>query len=180
MDSNKITVVSGRGIPVRGNDIDTDRIIPARYLKEITFSGMGEYPFFDERFDDNGGLKEHPFNREELQGAAILFVNENFGCGSSREHAPQALMRWGIPVLTASASLLASFQDLAEKNPSTRFIIDIEGKSISWKDETAELNISEAGRMSLVNGTWDSTSLLLDNLEQTRKTVSTLPYMGWN
>ena len=96
---NEIKRVEGRGVVVRGHDIDTDRIVPARYLKEITFSSMGEYPFFDERYDADGKPVEHPFNEDRFQGAQVLVVNRNFGCGSSREHAPQALYRWGIRVV---------------------------------------------------------------------------------
>ena len=101
---------------VRGHDIDTDRIVPARYLKEITFSRMGEYPFIDERYDADGNTVEHPFNEARFQGAEVLVVNRNFGCGSSREHAPQALYRWGIraiigesfgPIFAGSSVLLA-------------------------------------------------------------------------
>ena len=88
--------IEGRAIVVRGNDIDTDRIIPARFLKALTFSELGEYPFYDERFDPEGREREHPFNRGSARGARILLVNANFGCGSSREHAPQCLKRWGI------------------------------------------------------------------------------------
>jgi len=95
----KITKISGTALPMRGNDIDTDRIIPARYLKEVTFARMGEYPFFDERFDAAGKKKDHPFNDPEYRGASILFVNKNFGCGSSREHAPQALYRFGLKAI---------------------------------------------------------------------------------
>ncbi len=93
---SKINQIEGKAVPVEGNDIDTDRIIPARYLKEITFTNMGKYPFYDERFDAEGKPKGHPFDLPQFQGAHLLFVNQNFGCGSSREHAPQALMRWGV------------------------------------------------------------------------------------
>src|SRR5512134_255490 len=99
----KITRVSGTAVPIRGNDIDTDRIIPARYLKEVTFARMGGYPFFDERFDASGKKKDHPLNDPEYQGASILFVNKNFGCGSSREHAPQALYRFGIQAIVGES-----------------------------------------------------------------------------
>src|SRR5205823_12826545 len=102
-DIVKITQVSGTAVPIRGNDIDTDRIIPARYLKEATFARMGEYPFFDERFDASKKKKDHPFNDPEYKGASILFVNKNFGCGSSREHAPQALYRFGIQAIVGES-----------------------------------------------------------------------------
>ena len=103
-DIVKITQVSGTAVPIRGNDIDTDRIIPARYLKEATFARMGDYPFFDERFDASKKKKDHPFNDPEYKGASILFVNKNFGCGSSREHAPQALYRLAFKPLSANPS----------------------------------------------------------------------------
>src|SRR5574342_382016 len=99
----KVSKVSGTGMVIRGNDIDTDRIIPARYLKEATFARMGEYPFFDERFHASGEKKDHPFNHLRHQGASILFVNKNFGCGSSREHAPQALYRFGIRAIVGES-----------------------------------------------------------------------------
>ena len=95
----KIESVNGRGIPVQGNDIDTDRIIPARYLKLITFKDLGKYAFYDVRFNEDGSKKEHPFNDDKYKGATILIVNKNFGCGSSREHAPQSLMRYGIKAI---------------------------------------------------------------------------------
>ena len=107
----KITKIAGTAVPIRGNDIDTDRIIPARYLKEPTFARMGDYPFFDERFDGSGKKKDHPFNDPEYKGASILFVNKNFGCGSSREHAPWALQQYGFKVIIAP-----SFADIFYNN----------------------------------------------------------------
>src|ERR671922_337142 len=142
----KITQVTGTAVPVRGNDIDTDRIIPARYLKEPTFARMGEYPFFDERFDSSGKPKPHPFNEPKYKGASILFVNKNFGCGSSREHAPQALYRFGInaivgesfaaifagnctimgvPAVTVSAADIETLMKTVENDSRTQFIVDI-------------------------------------------------------
>src|SRR5258708_21077213 len=100
---SKINQIYGRAIPVEGNDIDTDRIIPARYLKEITFTNMGKYPFYDERFDAEGKPKGHPFDFPQFQGAHILFVNQNFACGASPEHAPQSLMRSGIRTIIAES-----------------------------------------------------------------------------
>ena len=138
---SKIIHITGRAVPVIGNDIDTDRIIPARYLKEITFSRMGQYPFYDERFTADGKMKDHPFNKPQYDGASILVANANFGCGSSREHAPQALGRWGIkaivaesfgeifagncamlgiPALAASKSDVAALQKLALEDPGCR------------------------------------------------------------
>src|SRR3989344_4929210 len=107
----KLTQITGSGIVIRGNDIDTDRIIPARFLKEITFSNMGKYTFYDERIDKNGNAKNHPFNDENFKGAPILVVNKNFGCGSSREHAPQSILRFGIKAIIGE-----SFADIFAAN----------------------------------------------------------------
>ena len=149
----KISKISGTAVPVRGNDIDTDRIIPARYLKEVTFARMGEYPFYDERFDAQGKSKPHPFNDPKYQGASILFVNKNFGCGSSREHAPQALYRFGIkaivgesfaaifagncvmlgfPAVTVGEREIEELIRSAESDPQIKFALDIEAKKLSY------------------------------------------------
>src|SRR6056297_3815655 len=99
----EVDYVSGSGVPIRGNDIDTDQIIPARFMKVVTFDGLGEYAFYDVRFDANGEENRHPFNETRFKGAKILISNSNFGCGSSREHAPQALMRLGIEAVVAES-----------------------------------------------------------------------------
>ena len=108
-----IKKVEGRGVPVRGNDIDTDRIIPARYLRCVTFEGLGEQVFKDERYNDDGSMKEHTFNDEKYSGASILIANDNFGCGSSREHAPQALMRFGIKAIVGESFAEISTQGIS-------------------------------------------------------------------
>jgi 3-isopropylmalate/(R)-2-methylmalate dehydratase small subunit len=194
----KITQVSGTAVPIRGNDIDTDRIIPARYLKEATFARMGEYPFFDERFDASGGKKAHPFNKSEYKGASILFVNKNFGCGSSREHAPQALYRFGInaivgesfaaifagnctimgmPAVTASAADIETLMKTIENDPQTRFMVDIEKKIIAFGTQRIAIDLPETYRSALTSGSWDSTALLRANLDQVKKTAAKLPYI---
>lgn len=195
----KITHVSGTAVPIRGNDIDTDRIIPARYLKEVTFGRMGEYPFFDERFDASGKKKDHPFNDPEYKGASILFVNKNFGCGSSREHAPQALNRFGVraivgesfaaifagnctmmglPTVTVGAKDIARLMTSVEENPRTEYTVDLETKSISYGNEKFTIDLPDSYRTALTQGFWDSTALLRANLEQVRKTAAKLPYMN--
>ena len=195
----KIIRISGTAISIRGNDIDTDRIIPARYLKEVTFARMGEYPFFDERFDAAGRKKDHPFNDPENKGAAILFVNKNFGCGSSREHAPQALYRFGIkaivgesfaaiftgnctmmglPTVTAAHDEVELMMRTVAENPKTQFTVDIEKKIITFGDKRIDIDLPETYRNALINGTWDSTGLLRANLEQVKKTAAKLPYIG--
>ncbi|MCY4485968.1 MAG: 3-isopropylmalate dehydratase small subunit [Deltaproteobacteria bacterium] len=195
---NEIKQVGGRAVVVRGPDIDTDRIVPARYLKEITFNRMGEYPFFDERYDADGNTVDHPFNEERFQGAEVLVVNRNFGCGSSREHAPQALYRWGIrvvigesfgPIFAGSSVLLgmptvmASPEDvgklmaLVESDPTAELTVDLEARKVRLPDGSdIDLDISEGHRNALTTGTWDSTALLLDNMDEVAKTSDKLPY----
>jgi 3-isopropylmalate/(R)-2-methylmalate dehydratase small subunit len=197
-DIVKISQVSGRAVPIRGNDIDTDRIIPARYLKEPTFARMGEYPFFDERFDSAGKEKDHPFNDPEYKGASILFVNKNFGCGSSREHAPQALYRFGIkavvgesfaaifagnctmmglPAVAVGGKDIEQLMKSVEDNPRTEYTVDLETKTISYGNQKIALDLPETYRTALTKGFWDSTALLRANLEQVRKTAGKLPYV---
>jgi len=197
---SKITRIEGTAIPVEGNDIDTDRIIPARYLKEITFTNMGKYPFYDERFDAEGKLKGHPFDLRQYQGASILIVNQNFGCGSSREHAPQALLRWGIravvgesfaeifagnctmlgiPTATVTQEEMRELMKLVGEKPATRFVLDLERKTLlSEGKEHLKFDIHESKRNALVNGTWDSTSLLLGNAGKTAAVAKSLPYVS--
>lgn len=194
----KITQVSGTAVSIRGNDIDTDRIIPARYLKEVTFARMGDYPFFDERFDASGRKKDHPLNDAEYKGASILLVNKNFGCGSSREHAPQALYRFGIhaivgesfasifagnctmmglPAVTASGGEIELMMKTVAEDPRTQFTVDIEDKVVAFNDKRVAIDLPETFRIALTSGSWDSTALLRANLEQVKKTSSKLPYM---
>ena len=195
----KIIQVSGTAVPIRGNDIDTDRIIPARYLKEVTFARMGEYPFFDERFDAAGDLKAHSLNDPKYKGASILFVNKNFGCGSSREHAPQALYRYGIqaivgesfaaifagnctmmgvPAVAVSHEQVEQMMKTVEQNPQTQFTVDIDKKTITFGEQRVSIELPETYRSALISGSWDSTTLLRSNLAQVKKTASRLPYMN--
>ena len=197
-DIVKITQVSGTAVPIRGNDIDTDRIIPARYLKEATFARMGEYPFFDERFDASKKKKDHPFNDPEYKGASILFVNKNFGCGSSREHAPQALYRFGIqtivgesfaaifagnctmmglPTVVVGAKEIAQLMKSVEENPRTEYIVDLDSKTLSYGQQKLAIDLPETYRTALTQGFWDSTALLRANLDQVKKIAGKLPYM---
>jgi 3-isopropylmalate/(R)-2-methylmalate dehydratase small subunit len=196
---SKIIRVAGRALPVRGNDIDTDRIIPARYLKEATFSRMGEYPFFDERFDAAGKPKPHPFNDDRFKGASILLVNKNFGCGSSREHAPQALHRFGIhaivgesfaaifagncvmlgiPAVTVGEREIEQLMGLTESDPQAQFTLDIEKKTLSYAvGKSMPVAIPETSRQALLEGSWDSTAMLRSNLSKVKKVAAKLPYM---
>ncbi len=198
MDSRQIKQISGKAIPARGNNIDTDRIIPARYMKEITFSRMGEFPFYDERFDSNGNQKPHPFNDPRYRGASILLVNQNFGCGSSREHAPQALYRFGIhaiigesfaaifagncvmmgiPTVTVAAGVMEQLMKDVETHPETSLTLNLATKTISNPSGQVALDIPETARKALMEGFWDSTSLLLANSDKVKTALSRLPYM---
>ncbi len=194
----KVTQVSGTAVSVRGNDIDTDRIIPARYLKEITFARMGEYPFYDERFDSEGKQKPHPLNDPKYKGASILFVNKNFGCGSSREHAPQALFRFGIsaivgesfaaifagncimmgvPTITVTSGEIEELMKSVENAPQTPYKVDLEAKTLSYGERQIRFELQDSNQRALLSGFWDSTSILRANLDKVKHTAAKLPYM---
>jgi 3-isopropylmalate/(R)-2-methylmalate dehydratase small subunit len=196
-DSAIIRTVSGPGVPVRGNDIDTDRIIPARFMKEVTFDNMGQYAFYDARRNDDGSLNEHPFNR--FSEARILVVNQNFGCGSSREHAPQALMRWGIdgligesfaeifmgncqalgmPTATADPEVVAWLMDHVEARPDASITLDVEQEIATVSDRTLPISIDDSQREALLNGIWDTTALMKSYLDDVKQTADQLPYLN--
>jgi 3-isopropylmalate/(R)-2-methylmalate dehydratase small subunit len=187
--------VDGRAIPLRGNDIDTDRIIPARYLRAITFEGLGEFAFEDDRKSN----PDHPFNKPEFQGAGILIINGNFGCGSSREHAPQSLQRWGIqalvgesfaeifqgnctamglPCLTASASDIAKVQDAVTQNPEREISVDLKSRKLTCGDLEIDLKIPEGNRLQLIEGAWDATGMLLEGQSAAKEIAEKLPYLS--
>lgn len=197
MTGNKINQITGTAVSVPGDDIDTDRIIPARFLKEITFANLGQYPFFDERFNADGSERTHPFNRFDANRPNIMFVNKNFGCGSSREHAPQSLLRWGIkaivgesfaeifsgncntlgiPVLSAAEPDLKAIQQLADANAQMQWTVDLSAMTVSSEQHTVSVEMSAHHRKALLEGTWDSTDLLLENLDQVKHLATTLPY----
>lgn len=197
--SDQVFKVEGRGIPIRGNDIDTDQIIPARFMKCVTFDGLGEYAFFDVRYDDQEKKKEHPFNDERYQGASILVVNSNFGCGSSREHAPQALAKWGIkaiigesyaeifagncvamgiPAIELSHEAVEEVLKIVEEDPSQEIRLLVREQVVQIGRRTFEGFIPPAYRNSLTQGTWDSTSVLLEKAEDIDKVADRLPYVS--
>ena len=192
----EIKSIKGRSLVIKGDDIDTDRIIPARFLKCISFSALGEQVFADDRNELKGN---HPFDLAHNKGANILIVNDNFGCGSSREHAPQALMRWGIrlilgesfaeiffgnclalgiPCLTASKQEINSLQSLVNQDPKQVWDFKLNKLSISNQRETIKLNLEEGAFKMLSSGKWDATSQLLDEKERIKKTFSNLPYLN--
>ncbi len=186
--------VSGRSIPLPGNDIDTDRIIPARFLKAVTFEGMGEHVFEDARKQN----PEHPFNQKVYQSAAVLVVGQNFGCGSSREHAPQALMRWGIraivggsfgeiffgncvmlgiPCLRASQEDVEWLQKAISRSPQQPVTVDVERQEVRFGDRAIRATVPDGPRNQLVGGTWDSTAVLLEAGAAIEATAGELPYV---
>jgi 3-isopropylmalate/(R)-2-methylmalate dehydratase small subunit len=185
--------IAGRGIPVTGNDIDTDRIIPARFLKEVTFESMGEHAFEDAKKQN----PEHPFNQPVYKGASVLVVGQNFGCGSSREHAPQALMRWGIraivggsfgeiffgncvmlgiPCLVVTQADLEWLQKAIERSPKDTVSVDVEKQEVRFGDRVIKATVPDGPRNQLVNGTWDSTAVLLEAGDAIEATAKKLPY----
>lgn len=188
--------VQGRGLVLPGNDIDTDQIIPARFLRAITFAGLGEQVFYDERFDETGSPRPHPFNDERYDGAEILIVNENFGCGSSREHAPQALLRFGIKaivgesfaeifagncagiglvVATLPRSVVVDLQARVQRDPSLPLLVDVENRQFGCGDERFPLAMNEAARAALLGGTWDSLEQLKCNEAAIERVGKRLP-----
>ncbi|USZ68286.1 3-isopropylmalate dehydratase small subunit [Halorussus salilacus] len=190
--------VSGTGVPVRGNDIDTDQIIPARFLKVVTFDGLGQFAFHDVRFDDEDNPKDHPFNEDRFRDASVLVVNANFGCGSSREHAPQALKRWGIdavvgesfaeifagnclalgvPTVTASPEEIAALQDFVEENPDAEIDVDVADETVGYGDREIDATVDDAQRKALVEGVWDTTALMKSNAAAVAETAASLPYI---
>lgn len=194
---SEVKKVTGRAVPLVGDDIDTDRIIPARYLKAITFDGLGEGAFIDDRTALKG---EHPFDQPQYQGANILIVNRNFGCGSSREHAPQALSKWGIqaligesfaeiffgncvaigvPCVTGDAAIVKQLQELVAANPQVPVTIDLETLQVQVGDFAAPVTMSEGTRSAFTTGAWDACGQLVASSEQIRVTASKLPYVGW-
>jgi len=191
------TVITGKGLPLVGNDIDTDRIIPARFLRCVTFDGLGEQVFADDRKALNG---QHPFDLPQYQNANILVVNGNFGCGSSREHAPQAIARWGIdaiigesfaeiffgnclamgiPCVTSSAENIKSIQNLLQENPDIQMTLDLESLKVKCGHYSSAIKIDPGARNMLVTGKWDTCSLLIKNISQIKNTAEKLPYLAW-
>jgi 3-isopropylmalate/(R)-2-methylmalate dehydratase small subunit len=188
------TKITGRGIPLPGKDIDTDRVIPARYLKAVTFADLGNHVFEDDRKD----TAEHPFNRPQFAGASILIAGENFGCGSSREHAPQALMRWGvraivavsfaeiffsncvilgIPCLSISADDDAWLLSAVERKPQSPLEVDVDKQTVTFEGRTIQGSIPSGARNQLVSGTWDATAVLLEARSRIQEVAQSLPYV---
>jgi 3-isopropylmalate/(R)-2-methylmalate dehydratase small subunit len=195
--SSEIQAITGKGIPLVGNDVDTDRIIPARFLKSITFDGLGNQVFIDDRTAAQG---QHPFDLPQYQGAKVLVVNNNFGCGSSREHAPQAIARWGIqaivgesfaeiffgncvmlgiPCVMADAAAVASIQQHLQHHPQTKMTVDLSTMQFKYEDFCIPISMGNGPRQTLLTGTWDACGQLLAGVESIRETATKLPYLAW-
>ena len=196
----KITSITGRAVHVPGNDIDTDRIIPARFMKCVTFDGLGEFLFYDVRKDPNTGkTTDHPLNDPRYQGGTILLSGANFGCGSSREHAPQAIQKYGfkaiiaesyaeiffgnsttlgMPCVTAAREDIAKIAAAVEKNPKTEVTIDLAKLEVRFAGQTAKITQRESARDALVNGRWDAIGELLDGVPAVKETAKKLPYLA--
>ena len=197
MALEKITQVVGRGVYVPGNDIDTDRIIPARYLKCVTFDGLGEFLFNDVRKNPDGSEKPHPLNEARFKEAEILLSGANFGCGSSREHAPQAIQKHGfkavvaesfaeiffgncttlgVPCATAAREDIAKIAAAIETNPALEITLDVARQEIRFGRQTAKADVRDAAHDALVNGRWDPIGELLDGLPAAKATGARLAY----
>jgi 3-isopropylmalate/(R)-2-methylmalate dehydratase small subunit len=201
MAIEKVRQIAGRAVSLRGDNIDTDRIIPARFLKAITFEGLQDHLFEDDRKQLETAGQTHPMSDPAFAGATLLLVNANFGCGSSREHAPQAIRRRGIravvgesfseiffgnsvalgmPCVCADHRALDTLMHLVEKVPSTEVIVDLDRMAVGAGAQTFPITMPKATREAFLNGSWDATGLLLDRFDEVERVASRLPYLQWS
>jgi 3-isopropylmalate/(R)-2-methylmalate dehydratase small subunit len=193
----KITSVTGRGVYVPGADIDTDRIIPARFMKCVTFDGLGEFAFYDVRKTEDGQDREHPLNDPRFKGASVLLTGPNFGCGSSREHAPQALYRFGlrtviaesfaeiffgncttlgIPCVIATADQIKTLAAAVEANPALEITVDVDKLTVSYGDQSFPVTTTDSARDALISGKWDAIGELLEHQDAV---AAKMKQLGW-
>jgi 3-isopropylmalate/(R)-2-methylmalate dehydratase small subunit len=198
MALEKIVKVTGRCVVVPGDDVDTDRIIPARFMKCVTFDGLGEYFFYDTRFDEKGTPREHPLNDPRFAGATILIGGNNFGCGSSREHAPQSIKRagfkailaegfaeiffgnsttLGMPCVVATRADLDQIRALVQANPADEMTMDLEKATVTLGGKTFPCQIRASARGSLLEGRYDMVGELLEGAAEVDRVAAGLPYM---
>jgi 3-isopropylmalate/(R)-2-methylmalate dehydratase small subunit len=194
----KITSLTGRGVFVPGTDIDTDRIIPARFMKCITFDGLGEFAFYDERKNADGSDKPHPLNDPRFKGATILLSGSNFGCGSSREHAPQSLYRYGfraviaesfaeiffgnsitlgMPCVTLTRADVQALAAVIEKDPKAEIVIDVQNRKVTCAGKTYVAGLLNSAHEALISGKWDAIADLLEGLPDVARVAKTLAYV---
>ena len=194
-----VTKVAGRALPLRGDDIDTDRIMPARFLRGVSFEGLEQHVFEDDRKKPMHPYNRPPFDVAQFQGAAILLVNANFGCGSSREHAPQGLHRWGIdaivgesfaeiffgnsvmigmPCVTASREDVQALMEKVEKNPQAEVRIDLAAGTCEVDGFRCAVSLPPKVREAFTTGAWDTTGMLLEDIDEVQATAARLPYVS--
>ena len=199
MGAERIVTIDGRALPMRGEDIDTDRIMPARFLKAITFEGLEAHLFEDDRLAAKRSGQLHPFDEATYQGASILIVNRNFGSGSSREHAPQGLRRSGIGAVvgesfaeiffgnalmiglacvTAAPKDVDTLMALVERDPATTLKIDLKAGTCRAAGLTVPVSMPANVRDALMTGAWDTTGLLMDRYDEVNAISSRLPYLN--
>lgn len=200
MANRKIGQITGRAVSVPGDDIDTDRIIPARFMKCVTFDGLGEFAFHGERFHEDGASRNHPLDADEHKGASILISGRNFGCGSSREHAPQALNRFGIhgiiaenfaeiffgnstklgvPCVSVSHEDRLELAQWATENPDKEMTIELEKSVVRAGDKTYPFTMGTGAREALLGGQWDPLQQLTSREDKIDQTAKSLPYLSW-
>ena len=203
MRDNKIVSITGKALSLRGDNIDTDRIIPARYLMCVTFTSLGEHAFEDDRAQPLKAGKRHPFDQPAFSEARLLLVNKNFGCGSSREHAPQALARWnegiraivgesfaeiffgncvtiGIPCVTVDHETIEKLMATCELHPHLVATLDLQKRELEYGKQTVPVVIPEGARARFMDGRWDPTAELLKAAPEIASTATRLPYFnGW-
>ncbi|WP_018970942.1 3-isopropylmalate dehydratase small subunit [Rubritalea marina] len=198
MAIESIKQVAGTAVPVPGADVDTDRIIPARFLKCVTFDDLAEGMFYDERFEQDGSGKNHPIDQSEYQGASVMVVGPNFGCGSSREHAPQSIRRFGfraivgvsfaeiffgnsvnlgMPCVSLSLKDNEKLMGLVAESPRTEVKVDLEAKTVSFANEVFAMDMPDGAREALVQGKWDTIGELASNETAIEATAAKLSYV---
>jgi 3-isopropylmalate/(R)-2-methylmalate dehydratase small subunit len=199
MTIESITLISGRALPLRGDNIDTDRIIPARFLRSVSFEGLESHLFEDDVDQASGAGGMHPIADPRFAGAKVLVVNRNFGCGSSREHAPQAIFRrgfravvgqsfseiffgnsvaLGMPCVTAGDQPIAELLNVIERAPQTEVTVDLLRMLVRFGASEVPVMLPPAALESFLTGTWDATALLLDRFEEVERTARRLPYVA--
>jgi 3-isopropylmalate/(R)-2-methylmalate dehydratase small subunit len=199
MSLPEVKQVTGKGVYVPGDDIDTDRIIPARFMKCVTFDGLGEYMFYDVRLDQDGNKRKHNLNDPRFAEASIIISGNNFGCGSSREHAPQAISKagfkaviaegyaeiffgnstqLGIPCVTVTAADRAKLAAAVEANPEIEITVDVDALEVRYGSDSVPCTLREANRDALLNGRWDPIGDLLAGADKVAATAAKLPYFG--
>jgi 3-isopropylmalate/(R)-2-methylmalate dehydratase small subunit len=199
MPIERIRLIRGTALPIRGASIDTDRIIPARFLRSVSFEGLEQHLFADDRAQaDTEKPGNHPLSNPRYEGASIMLVNANFGCGSSREHAPQAIRRRGVralvgesyseiffgnsatlglPCVSASSEAIGWLMDLVEANPKEVLTIDLDARTVAAGGRSLAIGLPAAARESFLDGSWDATGLLLDRFQEVEAVAARLPYV---